>query len=291
MDRVAVFVDAGYFFAQGSTLLSGKKTPRGELGFDIDKALAAFEEFAGRITALPLLRIYWYDGISTGPTPQHLALAFRPNVKVRLGFVNTIGQQKGVDSLIVTDMITLARNRVMSDAVLLSGDEDIRVGVQQAQEFGVRVHLLGITPSRGSQSLFLLQEADTTHEWGKKEISAFLTHHKHEAATQAATASVTVTAVPATVAPISPAMSHTPIASLAAAKTLDFLAREAANEVDSNVLDGLIKNFESLGTLPPEVDRPLVGRAGKSFGRLDPKQLRELRLAFVSEMKRRLRPK
>src|SRR5207302_6432887 len=165
MDRVAVFVDAGYFFAQGSSLLTGKKTQRGEIRVDYDKMPSVFEEFACRISKLPLLRIYWYDGTSTGPSAEHIALAFRPRVKVRLGFVNNAGQQKGVDSLIVTDMITLARNRSMCDAILLSGDEDIRVGVQQAQEFGVRIHLLGIKPCRGSQSKLLLQEADTTHEW------------------------------------------------------------------------------------------------------------------------------
>jgi hypothetical protein len=33
---------------------------------------------------------------------------------------------------------------------------------------------VGIKPSRGSQSLFLLQEADTTHEWGVEEVSSFL---------------------------------------------------------------------------------------------------------------------
>jgi uncharacterized LabA/DUF88 family protein len=82
-------------------------------------------------------------------------LAHLDNVKVRLGFVNSVGEQKGVDSLIVTDMIALARNRAVSDAVLVSGDEDLRVGVQQAQEFGVRVHLVGIKPSGGNQSLFL----------------------------------------------------------------------------------------------------------------------------------------
>lgn len=177
MDRVAVFVDAGYFFAQGSALLSGKKTQRGEVKLDHEKVLNALEEFACRVSKLPLLRIYWYDGTATGPSPQHIALAFENHIKVRLGFVNTAGQQKGVDSLIVTDMITLARNRSMCDAVLLSGDEDIRVGVQQAQEFGVRVHLLGITPCRGSQSQFLLQEADTTHEWTLKDISAFMSYN------------------------------------------------------------------------------------------------------------------
>ena len=65
-------------------------------------------------------------------------------MKLRLGQLNSEGQQKGVDSLIVTDLIELARNKAISDAVVLTGDEDIRVGVQIAQSLGVRVHLLGI---------------------------------------------------------------------------------------------------------------------------------------------------
>ena len=271
-------MDAGYFFAQGSSLLTGQKTQRGEITVDLDKMLNALEEFACRITKLPLLRIYWYDGTSTGPTPQHVALAFKPRVKVRLGFVNTAGQQKGVDSLIVTDMITLARNRVMCDAVLLSGDEDIRVGVQQAQEFGVRVHLLGITPCRGSQSLFLLQEADTTHEWSKNDISAFLSHNQRTLLTTPAIGPPVASPITVDPAPASP-------------KTLDDLAKQAANEVDANLLDGLIKNYDSTGQLPPEIDRPLIGRAGKSFGRLDQTQLRDLRKSFVTAMKLRLRSK
>ena len=68
------------------------------------------------------------------------------------------GQQKGVDSLIIMDLIELARNHAISEAVLLSGDEDLRVGVQLAQSFGVRVHLLGVEPTRGNQSYLLLQE-------------------------------------------------------------------------------------------------------------------------------------
>ena len=40
MDRVAVFVDAGYLFAQGSVALGGQKLPRGrpEVGDDLPKA-------------------------------------------------------------------------------------------------------------------------------------------------------------------------------------------------------------------------------------------------------------
>lgn len=88
--------------------------------------------------------------------------------------MNRFGEQKGVDSLIVTDMIELARNRAMADAILFSGDEDLRVGVQQAQEFGIRVHLLGIEPSRKNQSAYLIQETDSVHEWRREEIEKFL---------------------------------------------------------------------------------------------------------------------
>jgi hypothetical protein len=274
MDRVAVFVDAGYLFAQGSALITGAKTPRGHVKLDLDKVLTALESFASRISGVPLLRIYWYDGTSTGPGPEHIALAFKPNVKVRLGFVNTAGQQKGVDSLIVTDIITLARNRVMSDAVLLSGDEDVRVGVQQAQEFGVRVHLLGISPCRGSQSLFLLQEADTTHEWTQNDVSSFLTSTQRAQVAQ-----------PANPPPASQ-ITAKPLPAIP--RSMDELIAEVIKDIDVSLLDGLVKNYESLGQLPPTVDRPLVGRAGKAFGRLDQIQLKALRSNFVAAMKKKL---
>lgn len=103
MDRVAVFVDAGYLFAQGSALLAGEKLPRSEILLDHEAATKALATFASKVAGTPLLRVYWYDGTSTGPTAQHLTLAHLDNVKVRLGFVNSVGQQKGVDSLIVTD--------------------------------------------------------------------------------------------------------------------------------------------------------------------------------------------
>jgi hypothetical protein len=93
---------------------------------------------------------------------------------MRLGFLNSAGQQKGVDSLIVTDLVELARNHAISDVLLISGDEDVRIGVQLAQSFGVRVHLLGIEPCRGTQSLQLRQEADTCSEWGKNDVAKLL---------------------------------------------------------------------------------------------------------------------
>ncbi|MDP1731532.1 MAG: NYN domain-containing protein, partial [Devosia sp.] len=141
MDRVAVFVDAGYLFAQGSTALTGSKKARTALVINAPKAIEALKQVAAsRAPVCSLLRIYWYDGAIGGPRPttDQALLANLDDVKLRLGFVNSHGEQKGVDSLIVTDLIELARLKSVSDAVLLSGDEDVRVGVQIAQNYGVR---------------------------------------------------------------------------------------------------------------------------------------------------------
>ena len=176
MDYVAVFVDAGYLFAEGSTLLSGRKLQRSETRLNADGVVRALTTIASRACRqLPLLRIYWYDGTAGEPSDQHRTLARHAHIKVRLGIVNRQGQQKGVDSLLVTDMITLARNRAMAECVLLSGDEDMRVGVLQAQEHGVRVHLLGIRGMNNSQSGLLVQEADERWEWGEDDLRPFLT--------------------------------------------------------------------------------------------------------------------
>lgn len=289
MNRTAIFVDAGYFFAQGSNCLTGEKQVRGDLSLDINKLLESLEKFATRITGVPLLRIYWYDGTSMGPTPQHLALAIKANVKLRLGFVNAVGQQKGVDSLIVTDMITLARNKAMSDAVLLSGDEDLRVGVQQAQEYGVRVHLLGISqhqnhPQKYNQSLFLLHEADTTHIWAAKEMCQFLSfRQKVESAKMEDVALGETT----TESKIKPA----PIKDkLSGSVSLADVAKEYALEIDVNLIEGLVANFTSLKQIPAEIDRPLLGKAGNKLGLLNPEQKRQIRLEFISALKARIAP-
>ncbi len=177
MNRIAVFVDAGYLFAQGAVALSGSKRPRSQMKLDARTAVAQLKDLAlAKAPNCELLRIYWYDGAiaSSKPTAEQALLANLDNVKLRLGFVNSNGEQKGVDSLIVTDLIELGRQKSICDALLLSGDEDVRIGVQIAQNYGVRVHLLGIEPSRGSQSSQLIQEADTTSEWTRETVRSFL---------------------------------------------------------------------------------------------------------------------
>jgi hypothetical protein len=272
MRRVAVFVDAGYVFAQGSLLLAGRKLPRGETLLDHAGAIASFATFAERVTGVAVLRVYWYDGTSTGPTAQHLTLAHLDNVKVRLGFVNSVGEQKGVDSLIVTDMITLARNRAICDAVLVSGDEDLRVGVQQAQEFGVRVHLVGIKPSRGSQSLFLLQEADTTHEWTDAEVAPFLSCKPKPVS------------VPGSLPPGAPATATEVVLT-----PLNTVAAKVAAALEKSVLLTLIEAFEVSGQLPRDVDRQLLAGGRSAIGRdLGPTEKKSVRNLFLAMCRDRL---
>ena len=113
---------------------------------NVSSLISALLEQASKQCDNPsLLRIYWYDAIQ-GPrmSLEQTTLAHQVGLKLRLGSLNNAGEQKGVDSLIVTDLIELARNNAIADAVIVSGDEDLRVAVQVAQTFGVRVHVLAV---------------------------------------------------------------------------------------------------------------------------------------------------
>lgn len=173
MDRTAVFVDAGYVFASGSRALTGEKLSRSQLHLDHEAVLKLLGALVSELTGLPLLRIYWYDGATIGPNAAHVALAYRPNLKLRLGQVDAQGQQ-GVDALLVADLVALAKNRALCDAVLVTGDDDLRGGVEQAQEYGVRVHLVGIPPARDNQAAALVQAADRVRELTTAELKSFL---------------------------------------------------------------------------------------------------------------------
>ena len=178
--RIAVFVDAGYLYAQGSIAITKAKKPkpREELNLDVQKFLAKLRELTKELAPnKSLLRIYWYDGAVPGRLNEsQVKLAMTDDIKLRLGRLHEDGQQKGVDSLIVTDLIELARNRSITDALLISGDEDVRVGVEIAQTHGIRVHLLGIHPADESQSELLRREADTRRVWDADGVRSFLEH-------------------------------------------------------------------------------------------------------------------
>jgi uncharacterized LabA/DUF88 family protein len=255
--RAAIFVDAGYLFAQGSAALTGTKQHRTSLTLNVTAAIAELRAvFQAKTAGCELLRVYWYDGaLGTRPTLEQTTLAHTDNVKLRLGFINSLGQQKGVDSLIVTDLIDLARNHAISDAILLSGDEDVRIGVQIAQQFGVRLHLVGIIPVRGSQSRTLQQEADTTTEWDQTTVAKFLT--------------VTVLSTPAMLTVGEEAATKTkptpPIGPLDPA--LEQVVVDLCGGFDSTTTISLKTLWQAQFGIPPEYDGKLLALGKIAIGR------------------------
>jgi len=258
--QIAVFVDAGYVYAQGSALIAGQKQPRTAIALNVQEILARLRKVAE--DACPdgrMLRTYWYDGLLRGgrPNSEQSEVANAPLSKLRLGMVNSKGEQKGVDSLIVTDLIDLARNRVISDALIVSGDEDIRIGVQVAQTFGVQVHLLGIKPARGSQSPDLIQEADTHREWTEDDVNAFLVVRPSAPAADPANVGVALQA------------------GTAAAEEAGALeaAIDAEIEVTIAQLDGTKRESVRAAVratpdrVPPELDRPTLASIRNRVGR------------------------
>lgn len=163
MRRAAIFVDAGYFYSQASYSAFGSNKPRSEIVGCEFQLVESANAFAREV--LPpdseILRTYWYDAAADGlPTSSQASIGDLPAVKLRLGrLVNS--RQKGVDALIVKDLMVLAQERTITHAFLLSGDEDLRDGVLYAQDRGVVVWLLGIQGNKGSAlSSALAREAD-----------------------------------------------------------------------------------------------------------------------------------
>lgn len=279
MDRIAIFVDAGYLFAQGSVALTGNQKPRTSMVLDAPSVIQTLKQAAAdKASYARLLRIYWYDGAVGGsrPTADQALLANLDDVKLRLGFINISGRQKGVDSLIVTDLIELARQKSICDALLLSGDEDVRVGVQIAQNYGVRVHLLGIKPSRGSQSHHLLQEADRTTEWAAETIGAFLSIRA--ASVEEPLATEEAARVP------KPAMKSGKESAALESAVLEFvLSLEDAD------LDGIVAYWETDRGVPSDFDKKLLPCGRQALGRdLERSEIREVRSIFRARVKSRL---
>jgi uncharacterized LabA/DUF88 family protein len=255
MDRVAVFVDAGYLYAGGSIAISGTKKTRQELTLSVPVCVQYLITQAEQLSAMKLLRVYWYDGaVSNRLSTDQQLLASSDNVKLRLGIVNRVGEQKGVDSKIVTDLSDLARNRSISEAVLVGGDEDLRIGMELAQQYGVRVHLLTIEGS--SSSTTLQQESDTHSTISKTDVGSFLaviTPTPQAATPPPATATPATPAAPTTAVNVDTTFS---------AVVGDYLATLPAAE------QAALKSAIQAGrVVPPEHDGRLLVRARTAITR------------------------
>jgi uncharacterized LabA/DUF88 family protein len=270
VEKAAVFVDAGYLLAASAELVTGSKT-RAAIEVNYPALLSALIDFAEHHSELQVLRLYWYDGARLGvPTPDQLQVAHRPRVKLRLGRKTYYGQ-KGVDALIVLDLITLARERAMSAAYLISGDEDIREGVAAAQQMGVRVVLLGVPGRYGNphQADTLVREADERVVLDRQLMIEAHIKPTPPPPAPAAPAVAAQPAVAATVQPQSAPAAPTPPSNGAGAQPVS--AREIGKKFGADwASQATGEEMEALRakvpTIPREIDAQLFRYAETSLG-------------------------
>lgn len=146
----ALYVDAGYLVAAAATRATGSSFRAG-VDIDYDQLVTHLVALLQERTALPLLRVYWYDAAREGKaTPSQEQIALLPKVKLRLGRIGVDGEQKGVDLRIGLDIVGHARNGAVDMMYLISGDDDLTEAVEEAQAHGVQVVILAVPAADGA---------------------------------------------------------------------------------------------------------------------------------------------
>jgi hypothetical protein len=159
VDRCALFVDAGYVLGDGAMAVHGTRN-RESVSWDYAGVLEILRNVARDHTGLPLLRCYWYEATVEGRrSSEHEILADLPGVKLRLGKMKP-GRREGVESEIHRDLTTLARNRAISDALVVSAEDDLAQVIAEVQDLGLRVILVHIAAPGWTAAAALRQECD-----------------------------------------------------------------------------------------------------------------------------------
>ena len=174
MDRCALFVDAGYVLADGAMAVHGTRH-RDSVAWDYTGLLKFLSGLAQDRTGQPVLRCYWYEAAAEGRrTSEHDALADIPGLKLRLGRVRP-GRREGIETEMHRDLTTLARNGAISDAIVVSGEEELAEVIAEVQDIGIRVTLVHITvDGNWTVSRPLRQECDDLVEIGGAHLRPFV---------------------------------------------------------------------------------------------------------------------
>ena len=160
MDRCALFVDAGYVLTDGAMAVHGTRR-RESVSWDYAGLLQFLGNLAMERSRLPLLRCYWYEATVEGRrSADHDTLADLPGVKLRVAKMRP-GRREGVEGEIHRDLTTLARNKAVSDVMVVSAEEDLAQVIADVQDMGMRVTLLHIdVDGNWTISRALRQECD-----------------------------------------------------------------------------------------------------------------------------------
>src|SRR5262249_7658758 len=146
--------------ADGAMAVHG--TRRAEsVSWDYEGLLQLLSSLARERSGLPVLRCYWYEATVDGRrTAEQDALADVPGIKLRVAKIRP-GRREGVETEIHRDLTTLARNGAISDALVVSAEEDLAQVIADVQDLGMRVTLVPIgVDGNWTISRALRQESD-----------------------------------------------------------------------------------------------------------------------------------
>jgi uncharacterized LabA/DUF88 family protein len=167
---VMAFVDVGYLTAGARKRLNLESTPR----IDGDE-LTLWASFALRGSRrVELIRTYVYDAQYPGHASEYSdqreyfdTLGAQAGIRLRLGHLvqrspgsrRATWQQKGVDSLMVLDLVRLAQLRAFDVALVVAGDRDLAEALRViADDHARRVYLFSVEGSAPAKEL--VQAAD-----------------------------------------------------------------------------------------------------------------------------------
>jgi hypothetical protein len=173
VDRCALFVDAGYVLADGAMAVHGTRQ-RGSVSWDYAGLVKLLTGLSRDRTGLPVLRCYWYEAVEGRRNAEHETLADLPGLKLRLGRIRP-GRREGVQAELNRDLATLARNRAVSDAVIVSAEDDLAEVITEAQDLGLRVVIVHI-PVDGNWTISgpLREECDDIVEISGAHLRPFV---------------------------------------------------------------------------------------------------------------------
>jgi len=174
LDRCALFVDANYALGEGALVVHGTRN-RDSVSWDYAGLLKLLASVSRDRTGLPLLRCYWYDTASDGGrAAEHEALADVPGIKLRLSKARPT-RKEGVEAEIRKDLTALARNRAVSDVIIVSAEEDLAPVIAEIQDLGIRTVLFHIANNAGwAISRTLRQECDDVIEVGAAHLQPYV---------------------------------------------------------------------------------------------------------------------
>jgi uncharacterized LabA/DUF88 family protein len=143
MDQQAIFIDAGFLLAVGGMQTAGTSLRSAtDVNFEpLIEGILVHRRFQQPPHAPALTGDASRDALFTD---QHKRIGMISGVKVRLGRMSVDGTQKGVDLKLGLDLVGVARNKAATTVFLLSGDDDLAEAVEAAQDFGIKVVLVGL---------------------------------------------------------------------------------------------------------------------------------------------------